>query len=125
MAVDLRYQQPLVRIADCTFKDQCQSDPPVSVDTEALRLTAPSLRSSSVPFSTSVKYSRPGETDGSRLLLVCEVALGRCRELQKKDPTLTCAPEGYDSVHGARSTPRQHSEFEVLTLMGEAYNTHV
>ncbi|XP_041931253.1 protein mono-ADP-ribosyltransferase PARP4-like isoform X2 [Alosa sapidissima] len=63
-------------------------------------------------FSTSVKYSRPGVTDGSRLLLVCEVALGYCREFRKKDTTLTSAPEGYDSVHGVRSTPRQHSEFE-------------
>ncbi|XP_041929049.1 protein mono-ADP-ribosyltransferase PARP4-like isoform X2 [Alosa sapidissima] len=63
-------------------------------------------------FSTSVKYSRPGVTDGSRLLLVCEVALGYCREFRKKDTTLTIAPEGYDSVHGVRSTPRQHSEFE-------------
>ena len=26
--------------------------------------------------STSVKYSSPGETQGSRLLLVCDVALG-------------------------------------------------
>ncbi|XP_062390725.1 protein mono-ADP-ribosyltransferase PARP4-like isoform X1 [Sardina pilchardus] len=63
-------------------------------------------------FSTSVKYSSPGVTDGSRLLLVCEVALGYCREFRKKDTTLTSAPEGYDSVHGVSSTPRQHSEFE-------------
>ncbi|XP_062390507.1 protein mono-ADP-ribosyltransferase PARP4-like isoform X2 [Sardina pilchardus] len=63
-------------------------------------------------FSTSVKYSSPGVTDGSRLLLVCEVALGYCREFRKKDTTLTSAPEGYDSVHGVRSTPRQNSEFE-------------
>ena len=27
-------------------------------------------------FSTSVKYSSPGEMRGSRLLLVCDVALG-------------------------------------------------
>ncbi|KAL2081076.1 hypothetical protein ACEWY4_022929 [Coilia grayii] len=63
-------------------------------------------------FSTSVKYSRPSVTDGSRLLLVCEVALGRCREFRKRDTTLTSAPEGYDSVHGVRNTANQPSEFE-------------
>ncbi|KAL2081078.1 hypothetical protein ACEWY4_022931 [Coilia grayii] len=63
-------------------------------------------------FSTSVKYSRPNVTDGLRLLLVCEVALGRCREFRKRDTTLTSAPEGYDSVHGVRNTANQPSEFE-------------
>ncbi|KAL0184101.1 hypothetical protein M9458_019797, partial [Cirrhinus mrigala] len=59
-----------------------------------------------------VKYSKPSVTDGSRLLLVCEVALGRCKDLLKKDTTLTCAPAGYHSVHGVRRTPNRLSEFE-------------
>ncbi|XP_063069062.1 protein mono-ADP-ribosyltransferase PARP4-like [Engraulis encrasicolus] len=63
-------------------------------------------------FSTSVKYSKRSETDGSRLLLVCEVALGHCRDVRKRDTTLTAAPDGYHSMHGVRSTPNQHSEFE-------------
>uniref|UniRef100_UPI003AAC9FB8 protein mono-ADP-ribosyltransferase PARP4 n=1 Tax=Centroberyx gerrardi TaxID=166262 RepID=UPI003AAC9FB8 len=63
-------------------------------------------------MSTSLKYSRPGATDGSRLLLVCDVALGRCRDVQRKDPSLHQAPEGYHSVHGVRRTPNTHSEFE-------------
>ncbi|XP_067299714.1 protein mono-ADP-ribosyltransferase PARP4-like isoform X2 [Pseudorasbora parva] len=63
-------------------------------------------------LKTSVKYSKPSVTDGSRLLLVCEVALGRCKDLLKKDTTLTCAPDGYHSVHGVRRTPNRLSEFE-------------
>uniref|UniRef100_A0A8C4EJQ4 Poly [ADP-ribose] polymerase n=1 Tax=Dicentrarchus labrax TaxID=13489 RepID=A0A8C4EJQ4_DICLA len=62
--------------------------------------------------STSLKYSRPSATDGSRLLLVSDVALGRCRDLRKRDTTLTQAPEGHHSVHGVRRTPNAHSEFE-------------
>ncbi|KAL1268028.1 hypothetical protein QQF64_033391 [Cirrhinus molitorella] len=63
-------------------------------------------------LKTSVKYSKPSVTDGSRLLLVCEVALGRCKDLLKKDTTLTCAPDGYHSVHGVQRTPNRLSEFE-------------
>ncbi|XP_077946964.1 protein mono-ADP-ribosyltransferase PARP4-like isoform X2 [Gasterosteus aculeatus] len=62
--------------------------------------------------STSLKYSKPSETDGSRLLLVCDVALGRCRDEHKGDVTLTRAPEGHHSVHGVRRGPNAPSEFE-------------
>uniref|UniRef100_A0A8C9XRC2 Poly [ADP-ribose] polymerase n=1 Tax=Sander lucioperca TaxID=283035 RepID=A0A8C9XRC2_SANLU len=64
-------------------------------------------------MSTSLKYSKPSETDGSRLLLVCDVALGRCERVHKRDLTLTQAPEGHHSVHGVRRTPNTPSEFEV------------
>ncbi|KAL3969422.1 cell cycle related kinase [Sarotherodon galilaeus] len=63
-------------------------------------------------LSTSLKYSKPGVTDGSRLLLVCDVALGRCREVYKTDILLKQAPDGYDSVCGVRRTPNTPSEFE-------------
>ncbi|MEQ2177756.1 hypothetical protein GOODEAATRI_006842 [Goodea atripinnis] len=62
--------------------------------------------------STSLKYSKPSETDGSRLLLVCDVALGLCKNVHKRDLTLTQAPDGYHSVHGVRSTNKTTSEFE-------------
>lgn len=52
-------------------------------------------------------------TDGSRLLLVCDVALGRCKDVQKRDLTLTRAPEGHHSVRGVRRTSGVQSEFEV------------
>nr|XP_054590936.1 protein mono-ADP-ribosyltransferase PARP4 isoform X2 [Nothobranchius furzeri] len=63
-------------------------------------------------LSTSLKYSKPGQTDQSRLLLVCDVALGRCKEVRKKDPTLDQAPEGHHSVHGVRRTNSIQSDFE-------------
>ncbi|XP_064167801.1 protein mono-ADP-ribosyltransferase PARP4 [Anguilla rostrata] len=63
-------------------------------------------------LSTSLKYSKPGATDGSRLLLVCRVALGQCKDLCMKDPSLSSAPEGYNSVHGVRCTPTVVSDFE-------------
>uniref|UniRef100_A0A669EH35 Poly [ADP-ribose] polymerase n=1 Tax=Oreochromis niloticus TaxID=8128 RepID=A0A669EH35_ORENI len=63
-------------------------------------------------LSTSLKYSKPSVTDGSRLLLVCDVALGRCREVYKTDILLKQAPDGYDSVRGVRRTPNTPSEFE-------------
>ncbi|XP_030580308.1 protein mono-ADP-ribosyltransferase PARP4-like [Archocentrus centrarchus] len=63
-------------------------------------------------LSTSLKYSKPSVTDGSRLLLVCDVALGRCVKVHKTDITLTQAPEGHHSVHGVRLTPNTPSEFE-------------
>ncbi|XP_070770875.1 protein mono-ADP-ribosyltransferase PARP4 [Enoplosus armatus] len=61
--------------------------------------------------STSLKYSKPSVTDGSRLLLVCDVALGRCRDVHKRDLTLTQAPEGHHSVRGVRHTRHTPSEF--------------
>ncbi|XP_019715609.1 poly [ADP-ribose] polymerase 4, partial [Hippocampus comes] len=61
---------------------------------------------------TCLKYTKPSVSDGSRLLLVCDVALGRCLELYQRDPTLAQAPEGHNSVHGIRRTAMVNSEFE-------------
>ncbi|XP_054643397.1 protein mono-ADP-ribosyltransferase PARP4-like isoform X4 [Dunckerocampus dactyliophorus] len=63
-------------------------------------------------MSTCLKYAKPSATDGSRLLMVCDVALGDCMELHRKDPTLTRAPEGHDSVRAVRRTSFIQSEFE-------------
>ncbi|XP_023286599.1 poly [ADP-ribose] polymerase 4 isoform X2 [Seriola lalandi dorsalis] len=63
-------------------------------------------------ISTSLKYSKCSVTDGSRLLLVCDVALGSCKDVHKRDLTLTEAPEGHHSVHGIRRSRNTHSEFE-------------
>lgn len=63
--------------------------------------------------SSSLKYSKPSGTDGTRLLLVCDVALGHCVEFHKTNITLAQAPEGHHSVHGVSHTPNTPSEFEV------------
>ncbi|XP_043747477.1 protein mono-ADP-ribosyltransferase PARP4 isoform X3 [Cervus elaphus] len=63
-------------------------------------------------LSTSIKYSHPGQTDGTRLLVVCDVALGRCMDLHERNFSLTEAPPEYDSVHGVRGTDTVSSDFE-------------
>ncbi|KAM4860185.1 protein mono-ADP-ribosyltransferase PARP4 [Thomomys bottae] len=63
-------------------------------------------------LSTSSKYSHPGNTDGSRFLLICDVALGKCMDLFKKNFSLTEAPPGYDSVHGVSETASAPTDFE-------------
>ena len=49
-----------------------------------------------------------------RLLVVCDVALGKCMDLHKKDFSLTEAPPGYDSVHGVPKTATVSTDFEVF-----------
>ncbi|XP_078734305.1 protein mono-ADP-ribosyltransferase PARP4 isoform X2 [Lampetra fluviatilis] len=64
-------------------------------------------------ISTSVKYARRAAAqDGSRVLAVCDVALGRCHLVRHRDPSLAAPPQGHDSLHGARATPGTASEFE-------------
>uniref|UniRef100_A0A669QAC7 Poly [ADP-ribose] polymerase n=1 Tax=Phasianus colchicus TaxID=9054 RepID=A0A669QAC7_PHACC len=62
--------------------------------------------------SASIKYSSPSEMDGTRLLAVCDVALGSCLDLYERDFSLTAAPSGYNSVHGVRKTADISSDFE-------------
>ncbi|XP_077435872.1 protein mono-ADP-ribosyltransferase PARP4-like isoform X2 [Vanacampus margaritifer] len=90
--------------------------PCVGVEHHGIERTDAGSLGSGIYFSDSMsicqKYSRPSVTDGSRLLLVCDVALGRCLELHQSDPTLTRAPEGHNSVHAVHRTATAHSEFE-------------
>ncbi|XP_048454258.1 protein mono-ADP-ribosyltransferase PARP4 [Rhincodon typus] len=63
-------------------------------------------------ISTSIKYSKPSRTNGSRLLVICDVSLGKCKKYYKKDFTLSAPPAEYSSVHGIRKTECIYSEFE-------------
>ncbi|KAL1780944.1 poly [ADP-ribose] polymerase 4, partial [Sigmodon hispidus] len=89
--------------------------PKVAEDRGVQRTDAGNL-GSGIYFSdsllTSVKYSHAGETDGSRLLVICDVALGKCMDLFKKDFSLTEAPPGYDSVHGVSETTSVPTDFK-------------
>ncbi|XP_029968299.1 protein mono-ADP-ribosyltransferase PARP4 isoform X3 [Salarias fasciatus] len=72
---------------------------------------------SGIYFTDYVKsalfYSKPSQTDGSRLLLVCDVALGNMKFTMKRDPSLTKAPEGYHSMVGTRAPRAPHlSDFQ-------------
>ncbi|XP_017325371.2 protein mono-ADP-ribosyltransferase PARP4 isoform X2 [Ictalurus punctatus] len=90
--------------------------PKVGVEQHGIERTDIGNLGSGIYFSdslnTSVKYSKPSVTDGCRLLLVCEVALGQCKDLHERAFSWTSAPEGYNSVHGVRRTEKTHSDFE-------------
>ncbi|XP_037543091.1 protein mono-ADP-ribosyltransferase PARP4 [Nematolebias whitei] len=90
--------------------------PRVGVEHHGIERTDAGNLGSGIYFSdsvrTSLKYSKPSETDGSRLLLVCDVALGRCKDVHKRDLTLSQAPEGHHSVHGVRRAQNPQSDFE-------------
>ena len=58
-------------------------------------------------------YSTASKIKGTRLMLINEVALGNCLDTTERDLTLTCAPQGYHSVHGVKATENQASDFKV------------
>uniref|UniRef100_A0A3Q3BIU5 Poly [ADP-ribose] polymerase n=1 Tax=Kryptolebias marmoratus TaxID=37003 RepID=A0A3Q3BIU5_KRYMA len=90
--------------------------PRVGVEHHGIERTDVGNLGSGIYFTDSVgaslKYSRRSETDRSRLLLVCVVALGRCKDVQRRDPTLSRAPEGHHSVHGVPRAQDPQSDFE-------------
>lgn len=47
------------------------------------------------------------------MLLVNEVALGQCLDLNKYNRTLDHAPDGYSSVHGVANSVNKSSDFTV------------
>ncbi|XP_072849781.2 protein mono-ADP-ribosyltransferase PARP4 isoform X1 [Pogona vitticeps] len=63
-------------------------------------------------ISTSLKYSQPSQRDGTRLLVICDVALGTCWDTYETDYSLTAPPPGYDSVHGVCKKDGRYSAFE-------------
>ncbi|XP_033731529.1 protein mono-ADP-ribosyltransferase PARP4-like, partial [Pecten maximus] len=62
--------------------------------------------------STCIKYSVPSTVYGCRLLLVCDVALGRQCPYTSTDYTLTAPPTGYHSTHGVKRSAEVNSHFE-------------
>ncbi|XP_063447772.1 uncharacterized protein LOC134727324 [Mytilus trossulus] len=52
--------------------------------------------------SKSLMYSGPSTTHGSRLLLLCDVSLGKVKDCTRIDNSLMEPPSGYDSVHGIK-----------------------
>ncbi|XP_040278398.1 protein mono-ADP-ribosyltransferase PARP4 [Bufo bufo] len=62
-------------------------------------------------ISTSVKYSQPSDITGSRLLVVCDVALGKSTDVFRRDYTITEPPSGFHSVHGVQQKDGVNSDF--------------
>ncbi|KAM8819719.1 LOW QUALITY PROTEIN: protein mono-ADP-ribosyltransferase PARP4 [Eudromia elegans] len=90
--------------------------PKVVVEDHGLERTDAGNLGSGIYFSdsisASIKYSSPSMMDGTRLLAVCDVALGSCLDLYQRNYSLSSAPSGYESVHGVRKTPDVSSDFE-------------
>ena len=71
--------------------------------------------------STAAQYCHPGKSGKRRLMLVTEVAVGRCKDLTRVDPSLRAPPVGYDSTRGVPSggavrTDFADEEFAVYSL---------
>ncbi|XP_066438251.1 protein mono-ADP-ribosyltransferase PARP4 isoform X3 [Eleutherodactylus coqui] len=62
-------------------------------------------------ISTSVKYSQPSDVTGSRILVVCDVALGKCTDVYHRNYTLTEPPHDFNSVHGVQCKDGVNSDF--------------
>ena len=60
----------------------------------------------------SLKYTTASKSNNIRLLAVCDVALGKCQTLYDVDTNLIKAPEGFQSVCGAKSTDEMKTKFE-------------
>ena len=62
---------------------------------------------------TSLKYSRTSPSSGTRLMLVNQVALGKCCDFSTHQKHLKRAPAGYDSCHGVKAMANNRSDFAV------------
>ena len=60
----------------------------------------------------SIKYTSPSKQTNSRLLAVCDVSLGECKDYYDFDPSLVKAPNGFHSVRGVKSSMETNSKFE-------------
>ena len=60
---------------------------------------------------TSLKYALKSECKRTRLIAVCEVALGECKDMYDYDLNLTKAPHGFQSVHGVKQNETFGSKF--------------
>ena len=58
-------------------------------------------------------YTFPSKVTGSRIMLLCNVALGEVFYTNQSDTQITAPPDGYDSLHGVKSTENQTSFFKV------------
>ena len=61
------------------------------------------------------KYARPG-AKGTRMMVICNVALGEVKEYTHFQTHLTAAPDGYDSVNGAKHTPYKRSQVPCFVI---------
>jgi poly [ADP-ribose] polymerase len=56
-------------------------------------------------IATSLKYAKSSRQKRTRLIAICEVALGKCLDYADFDKSLKSPPPGYNSTHGDKSLP--------------------
>lgn len=59
----------------------------------------------------SIKYTTPSQATNTRLLAVCDVALGDQKDYYDYDVSLVRPPDGYQSVRGVKSSDETQSKF--------------
>lgn len=64
-------------------------------------------------FSTSIQYSDESKHKGTRMMLVSNVALGKCKDYTEHHKDLQGPPEGFNSCHGVASIKTEPSQFKV------------
>ncbi|KAH3765890.1 protein mono-ADP-ribosyltransferase PARP4 [Pelomyxa schiedti] len=62
-------------------------------------------------LSASLKYTTPSN-EGVRYISISRVALGKVKDFTQFCPSLHCAPSGFNSCHGVKSSPLVRSNFE-------------
>ena len=65
-------------------------------------------------LNTSLKYAHLSQNKNTRLIAICDVALGNCKDYYHFDSSLIKPPEGYDSTHGVKKSDENKvdSKFE-------------
>ncbi|KAI6659080.1 Poly polymerase 4 [Oopsacas minuta] len=61
--------------------------------------------------SHSVKFSSAGQSTNTRMMLIHEVNIGKCKDYLEEDRELDKAPDGYDSVRGVGRREEPGSKF--------------
>ena len=62
-------------------------------------------------LNTSLKYADKSTTKNTRLIAICDVALGNCKDYHDHDISLIKAPDGFNSTHGVKKTNENNSKF--------------
>ena len=63
-------------------------------------------------LNTSLKYAHKSNTKNTRLIVVCDVALGNCKDYYEWDTSLTGPDTGFHSSHGVKRTHGIDSKFD-------------
>ncbi len=67
-------------------------------------------------INTSLKYTNLNKSRNTRLVAICDVALGNCKDYNDFDTTLNEAPKNYNSTHGVKGTKFNDDEYVIYDI---------